>query len=222
MAANTKISYQVGLNIDTKQAKQDMNELLKSISKISDQAIVSFDTKQIREGIEAARELERHLTKAFDVSTGNLDLAKFSASIKQSNGSLEALATKLQSFGPTGQASFNQLANAINSAQVPLKRTSTMVDNLMINLKKTAQWQLSSTIIHGAQAQLSQAINYVKNLNKSLTNIAIVSDLSSKQLAEFAISAQKMGRSLATSTLDVTNAALIYFQQDPSSRRRAG
>lgn len=216
MAANTKISYQVGLNIDTKQAKQDMNELLKSISKISDQAIVSFDTKQIREGIEAARELERHLTKAFDVSTGNLDLAKFSASIKQSNGSLEALAIKLQSFGPTGQASFNQLANAINSAQVPLKRTSTMVDNLMINLKKTAQWQLSSTIIHGAQAQLSQAINYVKNLNKSLTNIAIVSDLSSKQLAEFAISAQKMGRSLATSTLDVTNAALIYFQQGDS------
>ena len=198
MAANTKISYSVGLNVDTKQAKQDMNELMKSIAKISDQAIVSFDTKQVKEGIEAARELERHLSKAFDVKTGNLDLSKFSASIKQSNGSLEQLATKLQSFGPTGQASFNQLANAINSAQVPLKRTSSMVDNLMINLKKTAQWQLSSTIIHGAQSQISQAISYVKNLNSSLTNIAIVSDLSSKQLANFAVQAQQMGKTLAT------------------------
>lgn len=216
MAANTKISYSVGLNVDTKQAKQDMNELMKSIAKISDQAIVSFDTKQVKEGIEAARELERHLSKAFDVKTGNLDLSKFSASIKQSNGSLEQLATKLQSFGPTGQASFNQLANAINSAQVPLKRTSSMVDNLMINLKKTAQWQLSSTIIHGAQSQISQAISYVKNLNSSLTNIAIVSDLSSKQLANFAVQAQQMGKTLATSTLDVTNAALIYFQQGDS------
>lgn len=82
MAANTKITYSVGLNVDTKQAKQDMNELMKSIGKISDQAIVSFDTKQIKEGIEAARELERHLSKAFDVKTGNLDLSKFSASIK--------------------------------------------------------------------------------------------------------------------------------------------
>lgn len=216
MAANTKITYSVGLNVDTKQAKQDMNELMKSIGKISDQAIVSFDTKQIKEGIEAARELERHLSKAFDVKTGNLDLSKFSASIKQSNGSLEQLAMKLQSFGPTGQASFNQLANAINSAQVPLKRTSSMVDNLMINLRKTAQWQLSSTIIHGAQSQISQAISYVKHLNSSLTNIAIVSDLSSKQLADFAVQAQQMGKALATSTLDITNAALIYFQQGDS------
>ena len=216
MAANTKISYSVGLHVDTKQAKQDMADLMKSIASISDQAIMSFDTRQVKEGIEAARELERHLSKAFDVKTGNLDLSKFSSSIKQSNGSLEQLATKLQSFGPTGQASFNQLANAINNAQVPLKRTSTMVDNLMVNLKKTAQWQLSSTIIHGAQSQLSQAISYVKNLNTSLTNISIVSDLSSKQLANFAVEAQKMGKSLATSTLDVTNAALIYFQQGDS------
>ena len=216
MAANTKISYSVGLSVDTKQAKQDMANLMKSIASISDQAVMSFDTRQIKEGIEAARELEKHLSKAFDVKTGNLDLSKFSSSIKQSNGSLEQLATKLQSFGPTGQASFNQLANAINNAQVPLKRTSTMVDNLMVNLKKTAQWQLSSTIIHGAQSQLSQAISYVKNLNTSLTNISIVSDLSAKQLANFAVEAQKMGKSLATSTLDVTNAALIYFQQGDS------
>lgn len=216
MAANTKIQYSVGLSVDTAQAKQDMNELLNSISKISRQAIVSFDTRQIKEGISAARELETHLTKAFDVKTGNLDLSKFSASMRESNSSLDKLASKLQSFGPSGQAAFNSLANAINNAQVPLKRTSTMIDNLMINLKKTAQWQLSSTIIHGAQAQISSAINYVKNLNKSLTNIAIVSDLSTKQLADFAVSAQKMGKSLATSTLDVTNAALIYFQQGDS------
>ena len=88
-----------------------------------------------------------------------------------------------------------------------------MIDSLMINLKKTAQWQVSSTLIHGAVGQMEAAVNYVKNLNQSLTNISIVSDLSSKELANFAVQAQNMGKSLKASTLDVTNAALIYFQQ---------
>ena len=213
MAANTRISYSVGLNVDTKQAKQDMNELLKTVTDISKQAVVSYDTKAVKEGIAAARELEKHLTKAFNVQTGNLDLSKFNASLRQSGSSLETLSNKLMSFGPSGQAAFNQLANSISSAQLPLKQTNQMVDNLLINLKKTAQWQISSSIIHGVVGQINSAIGYVRNLNKSLTDIAIVSDLSSAQLSKFAVDAHKLGKALSTSTLDVTNAALIYFQQ---------
>ena len=213
MAANTRISYSVGLNVDTKQAKQDMNELLKTVTDISKQAVVSYDTKAIKEGIAAARELEKHLTKAFNVQTGNLDLSKFNASLRQSGSSLESLSNKLMSFGPSGQAAFNQLANSISSAQLPLRQTNQMVDNLLVNLKKTAQWQISSSVIHGVVGQINSAIGYVRNLNKSLTDIAIVSDLSSAQLSKFAVEAHKLGKSLSTSTLDVTNAALIYFQQ---------
>lgn len=213
MAANTRISYSVGLNVDTKQAKQDMNELLKTVTDISKQAVVSYDTRAVKEGIAAAKELEKHLTKAFNVQTGNLDLSKFNASLRQSGSSLESLSNKLMSFGPSGQAAFNQLANSISSAQLPLRQTNQMVDNLLINLKKTAQWQISSSIIHGVVGQINSAIGYVRNLNKSLTDIAIVSDLSSAQLSKFAVEAHKLGKSLSTSTLDVTNAALIYFQQ---------
>lgn len=213
MAANTKIQYSIGLEVDTKQAKQDMNDLLKAIQNISKQAVLSYDTQSIKDGINAAKELERHLTKAFSASTGNLDLSKFNASLRQSGSSLESLANQLNGFGMSGQAAFGQLANSIVGAQLPLKQTNQMVDNLLINLKKTAQWQISSSLIHGVMGQISSAISYVKNLNNSLTDIAIVSDLSSGQLAKFAANAQKLGKSLSTSTLDITNAALIYFQQ---------
>lgn len=213
MAANTRISYNVGLNVDVKQAKAQMQDLLTTINKLSTISLDSFDTSALKDGVATAKQLETVLHRAFNVNTGNLDLGKFSSSLKQAGLSVNDLNKRLTSIGPTGQLAFNQLVTSVANAQMPLKQTSTMLDNLLINLKKTAQWQISSTIIHGVVGQIESAIGYVRNLNKSLTDIAIVSDLSSQELAKFATRAHQLGKSLSTSTLDVTNAALIYFQQ---------
>lgn len=213
MAANTRISYNVGLNVDVKQAKAQMQDLLTTVNKLSTISLDSFDTSALKDGVATAKQLETVLHRAFNVNTGNLDLGKFSSSLKQAGLSVNDLNKRLTSIGPTGQLAFNQLVTSVANAQMPLKQTSTMLDNLLINLKKTAQWQISSTIIHGVVGQIESAIGYVKNLNKSLTDIAIVSDLSSQELAKFATRAHQLGKSLSTSTLDVTNAALIYFQQ---------
>lgn len=213
MAANTQINYSVGLKVDTREAKASMQDLMKLTASLANQKIEPFDADSLREGVAAAKDLQKNLRQAFNVNTGNLDLTKFATGLKKSGESINSLQTKLSSLGLSGSKAFDQLANSIISAQVPLKRTSTMIDSLMINLKKTAQWQVSSTLIHGAVGQMEAAVNYVKNLNESLTNISIVSELSSKELANFAVQAQNMGKSLKASTLDVTNAALIYFQQ---------
>jgi hypothetical protein len=55
----------------------------------------------------------------------------------------------LSSFGSEGQKTFLQLANSIASAEVPLKRTSKMFDNLWTTMKNTAKWQLTSSMMHG-------------------------------------------------------------------------
>ena len=212
MAANTVI-YKVGLQLDTSEAQASMKQLMQTVNKISTIAIEPIDTRATKEGIQMAQQLEKSLRSAFNVNTGNLDLNKFSANLKTAGISVDQLRAKLMAFGPTGASAFNQLASSVASAQLPLKQTNAMIDNLMINLKKTAQWQISSSLIHGFVGQIQSAIGYVHNLNTSLTNISIVSDLSSQQLAKFAADAQKMGKALSASTLDVTNAALIYFQQ---------
>jgi hypothetical protein len=41
------------------------------------------------------------------------------------------------------------LANSIAKSEVPLMRTNSLVNGLWMNLKKTAGWQLSSSMIHG-------------------------------------------------------------------------
>lgn len=88
------------------------------------------------------------LQEATNVNTGKLDLSKFSESLKRSGMSLEQYRKSLMTLGPEGQKAFVNLATAISRAEVPLKRTSTLMQNLGVTLKNTIKWQLSSTAIH--------------------------------------------------------------------------
>jgi hypothetical protein len=41
------------------------------------------------------------------------------------------------------------LAKAVASSEIPLKKTTTMIDKAWGGLKRTAGWMISSSILHG-------------------------------------------------------------------------
>jgi hypothetical protein len=45
------------------------------------------------------------------------------------------------------------LADSISRSEVPLMRTNKLINGLWDNLKKTAGWQVSSSVIHGVMGQ---------------------------------------------------------------------
>lgn len=71
---------------------------------------------------------------------------------------------------------------------------------------------MQSNAIHAVEGALSSAYGYAQKLNKGLTDIAIVSDLSTEQLTAFAKTANQMAKDLSASTSDVVSGALIYYQ----------
>ena len=73
-------------------------------------------------------------------------------------------------------------------------------------------WTIQSNAIHAGEGALRSAYTYAQQLNKGLTDIAIVSDLSGSQLAQFAKTANQMAKDLSASTKDVVSGALIYYQ----------
>jgi hypothetical protein len=83
-------------------------------------------------------------------------------------------ATTLRNIGPQGEEAFYQLANAIATAEVPLRRSNELISKFWDNLKKTAGWQISSNILHGLESSISSAYGYAQDLNESLNNIRIV------------------------------------------------
>ena len=73
-------------------------------------------------------------------------------------------------------------------------------------------WTIQSNAIHAFQSALDGAFSYAQKLNKGLTDIAIVSDLTGNKLTNFAKTANQMARDLSASTNDVVSGALIYYQ----------
>jgi len=61
-----------------------------------------------------------------------------------------------------------------------------LVDKLWDTLKRTAGWQLSSSMIHGFMSGVQTAYNYAQDLNRSLNDIRIVTGYSADKMADFA------------------------------------
>ena len=211
----------VRVNLDftatTSQAEAALSRLNTNLRNISSQTNLDTGGLRLQEQLNtasvAAIKLRENLQNAINVDTGRLDLSKFNHEMKKSGMSLKQYRDALVSLGPTGQAAFMDLSKAILASETPLKQTNVLVDKLWDSLKRTAGWQLSSTAIHSFIGAIQTAYNYAQDLNKSLNNIRIVTGYGSDRMAEFAKNANKAAKQLSATTLDYTNASLIYYQQ---------
>lgn len=106
-----------------------------------------------------------------------------------------------------------QVATAIGAAELPLKRSNQLLNQLWITMKNTARWRLTTGALNSFIGGLQQAFGYSKSLNASLNDIRIVSGKSADEMARFAKEANQAAKELSTTTTTYTDASLIYYQQ---------
>lgn len=213
--ADRQLTLSLAFEADTSAAKQAIVDLANSLKQISTMPAVgsNIDIVSLNEGKQAAAELLQHLSKAVNVDTGKLNLATLATSLKSSGKSLNNYKIKLEQCGATGREAFLKISQSIANAENPLRRSNKLLSDFMITLKNTVKWQISSTLLHGFIGALQSAYGYAEDLNKSLTNIRIVTGQSIDKMSQFAQAANKAAKELSASTLAYTDAALIYYQQ---------
>lgn len=220
--AGSKQQFTLQFNADTTQARkalQDLNNSLNAMMKLQ-----HFDSglhQDITEAADAARVLQQELQKATNVNTGKLNISDFVSGLSQAGTSLTELSGKLLNAGQTGQMAFNNLAQSIVAAEVPMKKMNATLSNALTTLKNTIKWEVSSTFVHGLESAFSGAVSYAKNLNTSLTDIRIVTGQSVDDMARFAVQANKAAKELSTTTKAYADASLIYYQQGDSAEAAA-
>lgn len=106
-----------------------------------------------------------------------------------------------------------QVATAIGAAELPLKRSNQLLNQLWITMKNTARWRLTTGALNAFIGGLQQAFGYSKSLNASLNDIRIVTGKSADEMARFAKEANQAAKELSTTTTTYTDASLIYYQQ---------
>lgn len=205
-----RLNYTIGVNADTSQLQAQLKSAINSLNTVGNKISLA---PSIQEASRAALDLAQNLQRATNPTTGSLDLSKFNNELKKSGLTLEDYYIKLSKLGPAGQQAFMNVAQSITAAQVPLKRTSKLFDELWTTMKNTMRWQLTSSALHVLVGTLQTAYGYAKDLNRSLNEIRIVTSKSAEDMTAFAEQANRAAKALSTTTVDYTDASLIYYQQ---------
>ena len=207
-----RINFNLGFKSDMSSVMSDLENLKKQLNNITTNQLL-ISAEDFKPAIEAAKTLKQALTDSFDSSIQNIDLGKFSDSLRDSGQDLTSLANKLRSAGYQGNEAFKGLANVVTNAQVPVKKTSQLLDDMWVSLKNIAKWNISTSILNSFQSSIQKAYYYSKDLNESLNNIRIVTGKSKEEMRDFAETANNTAKALNAATTSYTDASLIYYQQ---------
>lgn len=208
-------------NTQAKQQIQDLQSALNNLMTTASKNTTGLGiTKDIAQATNEVAKLQAMLESSKNAS-GSLDLGKFNQSLSQGQIKISDYARTLSSLGPQGDQAFAKLAKAIINAEVPLKRTNSVLKEFKTSLMNTARWQLSSSMLHGFMGAVQSAYGYAQDLNESLNNIRIVTGANVDEMSRFAKEANAAAQALSTTTTEYTNASLIFYQQGLSDEEVA-
>lgn len=205
-----RLNYTIGVNADTSKFEASLQEAVTSLQALGTKSQV---VPTLQKASTAALDLAKNLQSAVNTNTGKLDLSVFNKKLEDSGQSLRSYYNQMVQLGSAGTEAFLKVASSITQAELPLRRTNTLMNELWVTMKNTMRWQLTSSVLHGFVGSLEQAYGYSKNLDRSLNEIRIVSKKSAEDMARFAEQANKAAKALSTTTTNYTDASLIYYQQ---------
>ncbi len=176
-------------------------------------ALKLTDNKELEESYQTILKIQKALNSATNFSTGSFNTSTFLSDLQKMNVSAQNLVKTFSTTGVIGQQAFNQLSAALGSTEARVSRMSTTVTKMFNTFQNTLRWGITASIFETASNNIGRAVDYVKDLDRSLNDIRIISGYNAEDMNKFADSANKAAQALGKTTTEYTNASLIYIQQ---------
>jgi len=116
---------------------------------------------------------------------------------------------------------YNEKGKAQNAALSKLKAEEaahkSIGTTLANDMAKVAEWLVATTLIIGAINEIRQAIQYVSDLNKEMTNIGMVTGKTTEQLSGMATQFNTMAKELGVDTLSIAQGATELIRAGKSA-----
>lgn len=196
-----------GLTKLQSQIRQTQNELTKmqSMGLISDKQV--SDAKAQLTGLQSA------LSKSFNTKLGMLDMSAFQKNLAESKVTVNGLASAFKSAGTSGTASFNSLLGQLGRIDTRMQSVSKSADKVINTLGNTFRWGIIASGFSQMMNSIHSAVDYVKDLDASLTDIMMVTDYSKEQMNEYAKSANEAAKAMGSTTVAMTQGTTVFAQQ---------
>ena len=223
MAVKTNIgsySFEIGAKINTqsfnqakKQFIQTINEMTAARNKFLESAGENFSPEAfgIKQQITELQKLKSLYESSWSDKFQQLDLSKFNRQLSTANMTMKDFRNSMIQNG--GGRVWEEMQRNIVATNVKLKESNTLLDKMGATMMQTIRWGISTRVFNTMVGSIQKAWNFSKELDKSLTNIQIVTQKSNAEMAKMARNANKMAKELGQSTTAYTDAALIFYQQ---------
>lgn len=205
------IEYNLKTTVDSSGVTKLQTQLLQlqqQLQQMGTTQIISNDAAA--KAIAQVEKVQQALKKSYNANIGMLDTKSF---VKNLGGeSLTSLQKGFSSAGVAGQQAFNNVLGTVTKLDTGIKSTSSMLDKLFNTMSNTVRWGVTSSIFNQFTQQIQNAVSYTKDLDDSLTQIMLVTDYSRENMNQYAKSANEAAKALGATTVDMTNATLVFSQ----------
>ena len=210
---NNRIDFQIGFSTDESGLKKLQANLTQIMNMDKNANPLKPLTQGEQDAIKKATILKDALQKAYNAELGTTNITKLNNELKKSGTTINECRNSFKNMGQQGANAYNLLGTQILSTNVKIKQTNKLLDKMAVTFANTVRFGISSSIFNNMTGAIQKAVGYAEDLDESLTAIRIVSNKSADDMARFAKEANSAAKSLGSTTLDYTDASLIYYQQ---------
>lgn len=208
------IEYKLRTTLDDTGISKLQAELRATAGEIQRLQSMEFvDNKQAQEAINRIQKIENALIKAFNPKMGMLDTKVFTRDLQKVGVTIQTMSQDFKMAGATGQIALNSMVGRLGKVDTGLKAISRTTDKVFNTIGNTVRWGITASAFQGIMNSLHDSINYVKELDQSLTDIMMVTDYNKQEMNEYAKSANEAAKALGAVTTAQTNATLVFAQQ---------
>ena len=211
------VEYQIRTTLDSSgiaKLKAELATLQNSLVSKNAQGLIPDNA--FRKTMADIKQVDNALTKAFNGKLGMLDIKKFNSELTKGNQTLNSYYKSFSSLGSQGTRAFGQMYGQLTKIDTGMKQVSSTTDKIANTFGNTFRWGVIASMFSGIMNSIHQSVQYVKDLDKSLTNIQMVTASSREAMNDFAVQANEAAKRLGGTTVQMTNATEVFIRQGHS------
>jgi len=216
MATSSKYYALVEVQVDPKQMKSAILTASKSTT-ISPK--INLGSKQIGEYVKQwNNQIARMEFKSPDIFKSD--------KVKNSLATLRDLMSDFAAGGATSlndvRMGFDDLKTSMAEAGAGMKNTTkdgmSFVSMLDVAIKKIAIWAIGTQAIYGTLNQIKEGVQYIRDLNKELTSLQIVTGQTDEEIAKLGKDYNYLAQEVGATTLEVAQGSLEWARQGKTAK----
>lgn len=211
---SSTVEYNLKTTLDSSgitKLQQEIKQTELELQRMSSQELLS--TSQVSKAQTQINALKAALSKSYNGKLGLIDWTKFNSEFTKAKGSVSKLSEAMSTLGVKGKSNMSQMIGTIGQVDTKMSSLSKTTEKVWNTLGNTVRWGVIASGFQEVMNSLHSSVEYVKDLDTSLTNIMMVTDYSRESMNDYAKSANEAAKALGSTTVAMTDATMVFAQQ---------